>query len=145
MSVRIGSVDRSRGMRRRDSVSTATVGSMSQDAPNDAVDPIDTGADALLTSPLHDAHVALGATMAPFGGWEMPISYAGGGVVAEHTAVREAVGLFDVSHLGKATVTGPGAAAFVNRCLSADLGQDRPRPGAVHACAATTPAASSTT
>ncbi|MTD13509.1 glycine cleavage system aminomethyltransferase GcvT [Nakamurella sp. YIM 132087] len=77
--------------------------------------------DALLTSPLHEAHVALGATMAPFGGWEMPISYAGGGVVAEHTAVREAVGVFDVSHLGKATVTGPGAAGFVNRCLTADL------------------------
>ena len=93
---------------------------------SDAVDSIDTGADALLTSPLHDAHVALGATLAPFGGWQMPISYAGSGVVAEHTAVREAVGLFDVSHLGKATVTGPGAAAFVNRCLSADLARIAP-------------------
>jgi aminomethyltransferase len=77
--------------------------------------------EVLLRSPLHDAHVALGATLAPFGGWEMPISYAGGGVVAEHTAVRRAVGLFDVSHLGKATVSGPEAAAFVNRCLSAEL------------------------
>jgi aminomethyltransferase len=57
----------------------------------------------------------------------MPISYAPGGVVAEHTAVREAVGVFDVSHLGKATVTGPGAAAFVNACLTADL--DRLGPG----------------
>ncbi len=64
--------------------------------------------------------------MAPFGGWEMPISYAGGGVVAEHIAVREAVGIFDVSHLGKATVTGPGAAQFVNSCLSADLGRIGP-------------------
>ena len=99
---------------------------MSKDAPNDAVDSIDTGADALLTSPLHDAHVALGATLAPFGGWQMPISYAGSGVVAEHTAVREAVGLFDVSHLGKATIAGPGAAAFVNRCLSADLARIAP-------------------
>ncbi len=80
----------------------------------------------LLRSPLHEAHVALGATMAPFGGWEMPISYAGGGVVAEHTAVREAVGIFDVSHLGKATVTGPGAAAFVNACLTGDLGRIGP-------------------
>lgn len=53
----------------------------------------------------------------------MPISYPDGGVVAEHTAVREAVGLFDVSHLGTATVTGPGAVAFVNRCLSNDLGR----------------------
>lgn len=80
-------------------------------------------ADALLHSPLHDRHVALGATMGPFGGWEMPISYADGGVVAEHTAVRDAVGVFDVSHLGKATVAGPDAAGFVNRCLSADLGR----------------------
>ena len=48
-------------------------------------------------SPLHDRHVALGAKMADFGGWEMPIEYPGGGVVAEHTAVRERVGIFDVS------------------------------------------------
>ena len=71
----------------------------------------------LLHSPLHDRHVALGAKMADFGGWEMPIEYPGGGVVAEHTAVRERVGIFDVSHLGKARVSGPGAADFVNRCF----------------------------
>ena len=53
----------------------------------------------------------------------MPMEYAGGGVIAEHTAVREAVGVFDVSHLGKARVTGPGAAAYLNRCLTADLGR----------------------
>ncbi len=75
----------------------------------------------LIHSPLHEAHVAMKATMAAFGGWEMPISYAGGGVVAEHQAVRNAVGIFDVSHLGKASVTGPGAADFVNRCLTNDL------------------------
>src|ERR1700712_1405755 len=75
----------------------------------------------LLHSPLHDAHVALGATMGAFGGWDMPISYAGGGVVAEHNAVRTTVGVFDVSHLGKAEVNGPGAAQFVNSCLTADL------------------------
>ena len=80
----------------------------------------------LLHSPLHDAHVALGATMGAFGGWEMPISYAGGGVVAEHTAVRTTVGIFDVSHLGKAGVTGPGAAEFVNSCLTADLAKIGP-------------------
>ena len=79
-----------------------------------------------LTSPLHDRHVALGAKLADFGGWEMPIEYAGGGVLAEHTAVREAVGVFDVSHLGKATVRGPGAAAFVNSCLTNDLGRIGP-------------------
>ncbi|MEX1907134.1 glycine cleavage system aminomethyltransferase GcvT [Janibacter sp. Y6] len=78
------------------------------------------------TSPLHQAHVDLGAKMADFGGWQMPIEYPGGGVVAEHTAVRERVGVFDVSHLGKANVTGPGAAAFVNRCLTNDLGRIEP-------------------
>ncbi len=75
----------------------------------------------LLRSPLHDRHVALGAKMADFGGWSMPIEYPGGGVVAEHTAVRERVGIFDVSHLGKARVSGPGAADFVNACLTNDL------------------------
>src|SRR6476661_7898762 len=75
----------------------------------------------LKTSPLHERHLALGAKMADFGGWDMPIEYPGGGVVAEHTAVREAVGLFDVSHLGKASVTGPGAADFVDATLSNDL------------------------
>ena len=75
----------------------------------------------LLRSPLHDRHVALGAKLADFGGWEMPIEYPGGGVVAEHTAVRERVGIFDVSHLGKALVRGPGAADFVNRCFTNDL------------------------
>ncbi len=73
----------------------------------------------LLHSPLHDRHVALGAKFAEFGGWEMPLEYSG--VVSEHTAVREAVGVFDVSHLGKAVVRGTGAAEFVNRCLTNDL------------------------
>ncbi len=77
-------------------------------------------------SPLDARHRALGATMGEFGGWDMPISYAGAGVVAEHTAVRTAAGVFDVSHLGKATVTGPGAAAFVNDCLSNDLNRISP-------------------
>jgi glycine cleavage system T protein (aminomethyltransferase) len=56
----------------------------------------------------------------------MPISYSDGGVVAEHTAVREAVGVFDVSHLGKVVVAGPGAADFVNSCLTADLAKISP-------------------
>lgn len=75
----------------------------------------------LLKSPIHDRHVALGAKMSDFGGWEMPIEYPGGGVVAEHTAVRENVGIFDVSHLGKARVSGAGALEFVNSCLTNDL------------------------
>src|SRR5690606_8926111 len=77
--------------------------------------------DALRISPLNDRHVALEAKMADFGGWSMPIEYPGGGVVAEHTAVRERVGVFDVSHLGKARVTGAGAADFVNACFTNDL------------------------
>ncbi|MEU7902274.1 glycine cleavage system aminomethyltransferase GcvT [Actinoplanes sp. NPDC049118] len=81
---------------------------------------------ALLRSPLHERHVALGAKLAAFGGWEMPLEYAGGGVLREHAAVREAVGVFDVSHLGKARVTGPGAADFVNSCLTNDLGRIAP-------------------
>src|SRR6516164_2718751 len=77
--------------------------------------------DQLRRSPLYERHVALGAKFAEFGGWEMPLEYAGGGVLKEHTAVREAVGIFDVSHLGKATVRGSGARAFVNACLTNDL------------------------
>ena len=84
------------------------------------------GTTSPLTSPLHDRHVALGAKMADFGGWDMPIEYPGGGVVAEHTAVRERVGVFDVSHLGKASVTGPGAADFVNACLTNDVRRIQP-------------------
>ncbi|MHA6621913.1 glycine cleavage system aminomethyltransferase GcvT [Pseudonocardia sp. DLS-67] len=79
----------------------------------------------LLTSPLHDRHTALGATLGAFGGWSMPLAYPAG-TVAEHTGVREAVGVFDVSHLGKLAITGPGAAEFVNRCLTADLGKIGP-------------------
>ncbi|SHN42352.1 glycine cleavage system aminomethyltransferase GcvT [Cryptosporangium aurantiacum] len=78
----------------------------------------------LRRSPLHDRHVALGAKFAEFGGWEMPLQYSG--VIDEHTAVRTTVGVFDVSHLGKALVAGPGAAEFVNSCLSNDLGRIGP-------------------
>ena len=62
--------------------------------------------------------------MADFGGWEMPIEYpatTGGGVINEHTAVRERVGIFDVSHLGKAEVKGPGARQFLNSIVTNDL------------------------
>jgi len=76
-------------------------------------------------SPLHDKHVALGAKFAEFGGWEMPVEYPAG-TLKEHQAVRESVGIFDVSHLGKASVTGAGAAAHVNATLSNDLGKIAP-------------------
>lgn len=77
-----------------------------------------------ILSPLHDRHVALGAKFSEFGGWLMPLQYAG--VVAEHRAVRTSVGVFDVSHLGKMRITGPGAAAFVNSCLTNDLTRIQP-------------------
>jgi aminomethyltransferase len=73
------------------------------------------------SSPLNDKHLALNAKMADFGGWMMPIEYPGAGVLAEHAAVRERVGLFDVSHLGKASVVGHGSLDFLNQCLTNDL------------------------
>jgi aminomethyltransferase len=72
-------------------------------------------------SPLNQKHLDLNAKMADFGGWLMPIEYPGAGVLAEHAAVRERVGIFDVSHLGKASVTGVGALSFLNECLTNDL------------------------
>ncbi|WNG80077.1 glycine cleavage system aminomethyltransferase GcvT [Mycobacterium sp. ITM-2016-00316] len=78
----------------------------------------------LLHGPLEEQHRALGASFAEFGGWLMPVSYAG--TVAEHTATRTTVGLFDVSHLGKALVKGPGAADYVNRALTNDLNRIGP-------------------
>lgn len=80
--------------------------------------------ETLQQGPIHAVHTELGATFAPFGGWEMPVQYAG--TVAEHTAVRSTVGVFDVSHLGKATVRGAGAAEFVNAALTNDLGRIGP-------------------
>src|SRR5881296_1929318 len=80
---------------------------------------------ALKRTPLHDIHVSLGAKMVPFGGYEMPVSYRGG-IAAEHTAVREAVGVFDVSHMGEFEVTGPDRNAFVQRVTCNDVGALRP-------------------
>lgn len=88
----------------------------------------------LRRSPLHERHTALGAKFSPFGGWEMPLEYAGGGVLAEHTAVREAVGVFDVSHLGKLRLRGAGAAAFINACLTNDLERIKPGRGQYTLC-----------
>ena len=73
------------------------------------------------TSPLNDKHLTLQAKMADFGRWLMPIEYAGAGVLAEHAAVRNAVGIFDVSHLGKASVIGEGALEFLNSMFTNDL------------------------
>ena len=70
-------------------------------------------------TPLLEAHRRLGAKLIDFAGWEMPISYTG--VVAEHTAVRTAAGVFDVSHLGKLRVAGPYAADALQKALTADV------------------------
>ncbi|MFL6237974.1 MAG: glycine cleavage system aminomethyltransferase GcvT [Actinomycetes bacterium] len=89
-------------------------------------DPSSSPTTPLRHSPLDDRHRRLGAKMADFGGWEMPIEYPGGGVLREHEAVRTAVGVFDVSHLGKATVRGAGAAAYVDACLTNALSRIAP-------------------
>ncbi len=68
---------------------------------------------------LHDRHVALGAQMSPFGGFDMPIQYKG--IIEEHNAVREACGVFDVSHTGEVFVTGPQAEKFVNYIFTNDV------------------------
>jgi aminomethyltransferase len=71
-------------------------------------------------TPLHDRHVAAGAKLVEFAGWEMPVQYPTG-VRAEHMAVREACGMFDVSHMGQLETVGPGAEALLQRLLSADV------------------------
>lgn len=70
----------------------------------------------LRRSPLHDAHVAAGASFTDFAGWEMPVRYSSD--LAEHAAVRERAGLFDLSHMGEIVVLGPDAAAALDRALS---------------------------
>ncbi len=73
----------------------------------------------LRATPLDAVHRALGAKMGPFAGWLMPIDYQG--ALAEHRAVRERLGLFDLTHLGKVEVTGPGALGMLQRVVTNDL------------------------
>ncbi len=75
--------------------------------------------ETLQHTPLHDRHVALGARMVPFAGWEMPVQYAG--VIPEHRAVRTDAGVFDVSHMGELEVEGPHARELLQAALSNDL------------------------
>ena len=70
--------------------------------------------DGLKQTPLNDEHVALGGKMVPFAGYSMPVQYPTG-ITTEHRAVREACGLFDVSHMGEFIVRGPDALALVQR------------------------------
>jgi glycine cleavage system T protein (aminomethyltransferase) len=82
-------------------------------------------AQMLLRTPLHDRHIALGARMVPFAGWEMPVQYEG--VIPEHRAVRADCGVFDVSHMGEFEVEGPRATSLLQAMLSNDL--DKIGPG----------------
>jgi len=75
---------------------------------------------ALLRTPLHAEHVALGAKLVPFAGWEMPIQYPAG-ILAEHRATRAAAGLFDLSHMGELRFRGDGALAALDRLVSSDI------------------------
>src|SRR3954471_17875556 len=75
--------------------------------------------DPLKRTPLYDNHVAAGAKIVPFAGWEMPVSYDG--IRAEHVAVRTSVGIFDVSHMGEIETSGPDAEAFLQHVLSNDV------------------------
>jgi aminomethyltransferase len=79
----------------------------------------------LLRTPLYERHLALGARLVPFAGWEMPVQYEG--VIPEHRAVRTDSGAFDVSHMGELVVEGPGARDFLQPLLSNDL--ERIGPG----------------
>jgi aminomethyltransferase len=83
-----------------------------------------TGTETLRRTPLYDRHVAAGARLVPFAGWEMPVQYAG--IREEHLAVRARVGVFDVSHMGEVETSGPDAEAFLQRVLSNDVSRLAP-------------------
>src|SRR5258708_24294444 len=76
-------------------------------------------------TPLYSVHVSLGAKMVPFAGFEMPVSYPEG-ISAEHKAVRENVGVFDVSHMGAFEISGPDRNASVQRVSSNHVGALKP-------------------
>ena len=76
---------------------------------------------ALRRTPLNELHRELGAKLIDFGGWEMPVQYAG--ILEEHRAVRERVGLFDVSHMGEFDVAGEDALAYLQRVTPNDVGK----------------------
>jgi aminomethyltransferase len=80
---------------------------------------METHSATLKRTPLYGLHRESGAKMVPFGGWEMPVEYSG--LISEHVAVRQAAGLFDVSHMGEIEVEGPGALAFLQRVTCNDV------------------------
>jgi aminomethyltransferase len=78
-------------------------------------------------SPLEGAHQILGARLVPFAGWNMPVQYAS--IIAEHTAIRTKVGIFDISHMGQFFVSGPAAEAWLNRMLTNNIAKLVPGQG----------------
>lgn len=84
--------------------------------------------DELNRTPLFDRHVALGARLVPFAGYEMPVQYTG--IIAEHNAVRNQAGLFDIGHMGQVTVDGPGALAYLQYLTPNDV--SKLSPGQAH-------------
>jgi len=78
-------------------------------------------------TPLEPAHIGLGARMVPFAGWNMPVQYTS--IIDEHRAVREKAGIFDISHMGQILVSGEGAAAWLNRMLTNNVGRLSPGQG----------------
>src|ERR1035441_6120906 len=81
----------------------------------------------LKRTPLFTAHQKLGGKLVEFGGWEMPVQYTS--ITDEHLAVRKAAGIFDISHMGEVTVSGPGALDFLNRTLTNDIRKLAPGQG----------------
>jgi aminomethyltransferase len=77
------------------------------------------GTETLKRTPLYDRHAGAGAKLVPFAGWEMPVQYTG--IREEHMAVRQGVGIFDVSHMGEVETSGPGAERLLQRLLSNDV------------------------
>jgi aminomethyltransferase len=97
---------------------------MNEATAPEATAPEAPSAPALRRTPLYDRHVALGARMVPFAGWEMPVQYAS--ILDEHRTVRSAAGLFDLSHMGELAVSGPEALAFVRYAVASDPGTLEP-------------------
>jgi aminomethyltransferase len=110
-----------------DSQGAAQPRSAAARVPSDAPSPASPGSpsQALKRTPLYHVHAALGAKIVPFAGFEMPVQYPTG-ITAEHKAVREKAGLFDVSHMGEFVVRGPQAVEFVNHVTTNDVNALKP-------------------
>ena len=80
--------------------------------------------DELKKTSLNEFHREHGARMVPFGGWDMPVQYSG--ILAEHLAVRNAAGLFDVSHMGEIEVNGPQAKIFLDHLVTNNVSKMTP-------------------